>query len=73
MRNRGISFEEVLGAISTALLDVRVNPSTKHPQQKTFIVKIHDYPWVVPFKENEREIELITAFPDRRLFKEFPR
>jgi len=70
-RTRGISFEEVVEAISLTLLDVRANKSVNHPQQKVFIVRINGYPWVVPFKETEKDIELITAFPDRRLVKEF--
>ena len=68
---RGISFEDVVDKISTDLLDVRQNTSKGHLHQLVFIININNYPWVVPFEESEREIRLKTAFPDRRLTKEF--
>ena len=70
-KNRGISFEEVMGAIAERLLDVRVNRSLRHQDQKIFIVDIRYYPWVIPFRETKDEIFLITAFPDRKLKEEF--
>ena len=70
-KHRGISFEEVVEAISKRLLDVRESKSLKHPRQNIFIVDIEQYPWVVPFREVKEEIFLITAFPDRRLKEEF--
>lgn len=71
IKHRGISFEEIVEAISERLLDVRENKSLRHPRQKIFIVDIEQYPWVVPFRETKAEIFLITAFPDRRLKEEF--
>ena len=68
-KHRNISFEEVLERIADHILDVKGN--IKHKDQKLFIIDIHNYPWVVPFKETKDEIFLITAFPDRRLKEEF--
>ncbi|MCH7479176.1 MAG: toxin [SAR324 cluster bacterium] len=68
---RGISFERIVEEIPGALLDVRENPSGKHPNQRIFILNIENYPWVVPFEETAEAIFLITAFPDRRLKREF--
>lgn len=70
-RERGVGFEEIVEAIAEDLLDVRENSSRGHRNQRVFIVRIGNYPWVVPFQETEREIVLITAFPDRRLKTEF--
>lgn len=69
--HRGVSFEEVVEAISGRLLDVRANKKPKYSSQRVFIVNIDNYPWVIPFDESETEIFLITAFPDRKLLKEF--
>ena len=69
--NRGISFEQIVSTLATDLLSVRQNTSKRHPAQLVFIIKIKEYAWVVPFKESETEIQLKTAFPDRRLAKEF--
>ena len=70
-KNRDLSFEEVVVEIGRNLLDVRENKSKKHQDQKVFILLIDNYTWVVPFEESENEIRLVTAFPDRRLLKEF--
>lgn len=69
--NRGVSFEDVVNAIAGNLLDVKKNISKNHHDQMVFIISIDNYPWVVPFRETENEIILITAFPDRRFLKEF--
>jgi hypothetical protein len=31
-----------------------------------FIVNIDDYPYKIPYKENDTNIELITAFPAKK-------
>ncbi|MBL6990275.1 MAG: toxin [Bacteriovoracaceae bacterium] len=71
LKKRGISFEDVLEGIANNLLDVRENTSKHHGDQMVFIINFNNYPWVVPFKETEKAIILLTAFPDRRLTKEF--
>ncbi len=70
-KNRSASFEEMVNAIANNLLDVRQNQSKNHHNQKVFIVVFKEYTWVIPFEESETEITLKTAFPDRRLLKEF--
>ena len=71
IENRKISFDAILQAIGSSLLDVRMNRSSKHKNQKIFIVNIDGYPWIIPFKESNEEIHLITAFPSRDLKEEF--
>ena len=36
-----------------------------------FIVKIHDYAWLVPFLESEEEIFLKTIIPSRKATKKY--
>ena len=64
---RGVSFEEVLVAISQgALLDVVEHPDReKYPNQRIFIVRIRDYAYLVPFVETDKEIFLKTVIPSR--------
>ncbi len=64
---RGVSFEEVLVAISQgALLDVVVHPNNeKYPNQLIFIVSIRGYAYLVPFVETSDEIFLKTIIPSR--------
>jgi uncharacterized DUF497 family protein len=64
---RGVSFEEVLVAISHgALLDVVAHPNKdRYPNQRMFIIRIRGYVYVVPFVETKEEIFLKTIIPSR--------
>jgi len=68
---RGVSFEEVILHIATGdLLDIVEHPHVeKYKGQRIFIVKIHDYAWLVPFLESEEEIFLKTIIPSRKATK----
>lgn len=65
--DRGVSFEEVLVAISHgALLDVVAHPNQeRYPNQRIFIVRIRNYAFLVPFVETNDEIFLKTIIPSR--------
>ncbi len=64
---RGVSFEEVLVAMSQgALLDVVEHPNKdKYPNQRMLIVRIRSYAFLVPFVETKEEIFLKTIIPSR--------
>lgn len=64
--DRGISFEEVLVAISQGgLLDIVDHPNTtKYAHQKIMVVRIIDYACLVSFVETEKEIFLKTIIPN---------
>ncbi len=70
---RGVSFEEVLVAISQgALLDVVVHPNKeKYPNQRIFIVSIRGYAYLVPFVETSDEIFLKTIIPSRSATRKY--
>ena len=68
IRERGVSFEEVMLSIATGRLwDVVEHP---HPEryghQKLFIVEIRRYAYLVPFVEQGDEVFLKTVIPSRK-------
>ena len=65
---RGVSFEEVVSAMSNGgLLIVLDHPNTdKYPNQRMFVVRIRGYAYLVPFVETKQEIFLKTIIPSRK-------
>ena len=69
-QDRNISFEEIVDAISNGnLLDIIINPSRNHKEQRCFVVGINGYTYLVPYVENEEEIFLKTIIPNRKYKK----
>lgn len=70
---RGVSFEEVLVAVSQgALLDVVEHSNKeKYPNQRIFIVRIRGYAYLIPFVETDQEIFLKTIIPSRTATKRY--
>lgn len=68
IKERGISFEAVLGAIqSGGLLDTLEHPNPrKYPGQRIMVIQAYDYVFLVPFEEKEGELRLITIIPSRK-------
>ena len=73
IRERGVSFEEILLAIEQGhLLDVIANPNQeKYGGQKAFVVETRQYVYIVPFIEHGKEIFLKTVIPTRKLTKQY--
>lgn len=65
---RGVSFEEVLSAMSHGgILDVQDHPNTsQYPNQRMLVVRIRGYAYLVPFVETESEVFLKTIIPSRK-------
>ena len=73
---RGISFEEAVFYImqEDTLLEIIDHPNReKYKDQRIFIVNIHDYAYLVPFVESEKEIFLKTIIPSRKATKKYLR
>ena len=70
---RGVSFEEVLSAISQGgLLSVMDHPNrAKYGHQKMLVVRIQDYAYLVPYVESEEEIFLKSIMPSRKATRQF--
>ena len=72
-RERGISFEEIallLGAGKLWAVTDHWN-SKKHPGQRVFLVPVGDYIYAVPYVVSDDAIFLKTAFPSRKLTKQY--
>ena len=71
VRERGISFEEVVFAIESGkVLDVVEHPNRgRYQNQRMFVVLINDYAYLVPFVEDKAVIFLKTIIPSRRATK----
>ena len=70
---RGVSFEEVLSAISQGgLLSVMDHPNrAKYGHQKMLVVRIRDYAYLVPYVESADEIFLKSIVPSRKATRDF--
>ena len=65
---RGVGFEECVVLIEAGqILDSIDNPSSNHPDQKTFVLEIGGYAYLVPYVETDEEIFLKTVYPSRKL------
>ena len=73
LRERGISFEEVVVAIAQGhVLDIVEHPHPeRHQQQRMFIVEMHRYAYLVPFLETADDILLKTVIPSRKATKQY--
>jgi uncharacterized DUF497 family protein len=72
---RRISFDEAVLAIEQGqLLDILEHPNQKkYKNQCMFVVKIHNYAWLIPFVETENEVFLKTIIPSRKATKKYLR
>jgi hypothetical protein len=70
---RGVSFEEILSAISQGgLLRVMEHPNrAKYGHQKMLVVRIREYAYLVPYVESAHEIFLKSIIPSRKATREF--
>lgn len=71
-QDRGISFEDVVFFLENGghILTLEHPNRIKYPGQKMYVVDIKGYVFLVPFRETENGIHLITAFPSRKATKE---
>lgn len=72
-KERNISFEHVVCAIDDGSLIAMIeHPNKQHyAHQKIFIIRIHDYIYLVPFVEDEEHIVLKTIIPSRKATKRY--
>ena len=70
---RGVSFEEVLSAMSNGgLLAVLNHPNSRqYPSQQMLVVRIRGYAYLVPFVETETEVFLKTIIPSRKATRQY--
>ncbi len=73
MKDRGISFEEVVFCIMhNGLLDIIENPNkSRYPNQNIFIVEVDNYVYLVPFVEDDEIVFLKSIIPSRKMTKKY--
>ena len=73
MRERGISFEEILSCVEQGGLVITLeHPNQrKYPNQRIWVVKVRGYAYLVPLVESESELFLKTIMPSRKATKQF--
>lgn len=74
-RERGVSFEEVIHALSAGLLlDVVQHPNQeKYPNQLIYVVNINNYVYLVPYVSTGEYIFLKTIIPSRKATRDYLR
>jgi uncharacterized DUF497 family protein len=72
-RERGVSFEMILVSLAEGgLLDNLVHPnSERYKNERIMVVKIVNYVFLVPCRENEEELFLKTIIPSRKATKQY--
>ena len=68
--NRGLSLELIADLIQAGSV-LSIETRNNYPDQKAFVVPIEEEVWCVPFREEDDQIFLITAWPDRKLKKKY--
>jgi len=68
IRERGISFEQVIALIeSSKLIQVLEHPNTeKYPNQLLYEVDVDGYAHIVPVVRSDRVLFLKTIYPSRK-------
>ena len=71
IRIHGVSFEELVAVMEAGgVLDVIENPNQlKYAGQSMFVVALRNYIYLIPHREDDRAIFLITAYPRRKFTK----
>ena len=68
--DRGVSLELIAELIQNEVV-LDLIERERYPDQKAFVVPIAEQVWCVPFLEDEESIFLITAWPDRKLKRQY--
>jgi uncharacterized DUF497 family protein len=70
---REIGFEEIVFLIERGhVLDILEHPNQqRYAGQRIFVVQRHDYVYLVPFVEDDKQIALKTIIPSRKATKKY--
>ena len=73
MRERGLSFEQVVLAVESGdLLQVIAHPNpVSYPNQKIMVVAMEGYAFLVPFVQEKDGFFLKTIIPSRKATRDF--
>ena len=70
---RGIGFEEIVFHIERGdVLDILEHPNrARYGNQRIFVIRRHDYVYLVPFLEDEFLVVLKTIIPSRKATRQY--
>lgn len=72
---RGVSFEEIIEAISKGNLldDINHFSQNKYKNQKILIIKLKNYVWAVPYvTDKKKKVKFLkTIYPSRKLKEKY--
>ena len=73
MRERGLSFEQIVMAVEGGdLLQVIAHPNpARYPNQKIMVIAMDGYAFLVPFVQEEGGYFLKTIIPSRKATRDF--
>ncbi|MDQ8039641.1 MAG: toxin [Rickettsiella sp.] len=73
VKNRGISFEEIISILENiGPVDVVIHSNTKkYPKQEMYVMEIDSYIYLVPFVKDKNKVFLKTIFPSRKATKRY--
>ena len=73
--NRGIGFEEIIGAVDSGglIADIKHPNKLKYPNQRILAVKIKNYMFAVPYVyDTKRKLKFLkTIYANRRMTKKY--
>ncbi len=67
----GFGFMDAIKEIENACFEIIESPSKARFFQKSFLVELNGYPYIIPFQFRGYHIQLITMFPSRRFKNAF--
>jgi uncharacterized DUF497 family protein len=72
-KERGITFEEIVGIIESGAKVIEVNHPNKkkYPNQRILIVDVSGYAYMVPFIQDDNEYFFKTIIPSRKATKRY--
>jgi uncharacterized DUF497 family protein len=69
---RGISFESIVVAIESGLLDIVAHPNqAKYTRHRVLVVGCDNYAYLVPFVEERDYFFLKTVIPSRKATRDY--
>ena len=69
-KERGIGFDDVLAQIRLGNYEIIDNPNQKkYPGAKAFLLRLDNYPHIIPFEKKDGKTFLKTIFKMRKMKK----
>jgi uncharacterized DUF497 family protein len=64
---RGYCFEDIMDELENGRFEIKKNKSSNHLNQRIFVIIKNNYPFCIPFVEDEEKYFLKTMYKSRKL------